>query len=313
MTVIQALTRSARRMGLVRPGATISAEVEEVTRDYYNAALEKLSIAAKWTCLNKSSTFYITMSVTVSGNSGDFTAGELVTGGTSGSTCVVDSWDSTNLIIKARVRTGAWTTGEALTGGSSGVTAVHVSETGTTEYDLASDVIVPRNFTDVTNNNPLDFVTDADLDAQDPDHDITGDPDDIFILSMNVETGRWIVQFFPPPAYDTISSVIQIRYRYRAMFPEFTSSDDDVEVTYYLPRYAQMAPVHGAVWLYMEQKGGAGAAQIERDHFEAIVADWKRTDIDMDDENRMVNVGENYDYGEVSAADVVVIARAPTS
>jgi hypothetical protein len=59
----------------------------------------------------------------ISGKTGTFTAGETITGGTSGATAVVLEDRGTYLLVHTRIDT-AFTAGETITGGTSGYTAV---------------------------------------------------------------------------------------------------------------------------------------------------------------------------------------------
>ena len=65
----------------------------------------------------------LTLDMYLYGLSGMFTAGETITGSTSGATAVVHSYDSTNSKLKIIWSTGKFQKGETITGSTSGATA----------------------------------------------------------------------------------------------------------------------------------------------------------------------------------------------
>lgn len=74
-----------------------------------------------------------------SGKTGTFTAGETVTGGTTGATCLVGSDSASS--FKAYSESGHFSSGETLTGGTSGATATFVSREGHHQ-----DCVFDRNY-----------------------------------------------------------------------------------------------------------------------------------------------------------------------
>lgn len=112
--------------------------------------------------------------VNYTGKTGTFSAGETVTGGTSGATCVVTS-DST-ASLKTGSRTGYFEPGETLTGGTSGATATFVSLQGglrdfvfTDNKAIGGDLgfsfggtdrcVFTGNYADGQTSYPLEFAT----------------------------------------------------------------------------------------------------------------------------------------------------------
>lgn len=94
------------------------------------------------------------------GGTGDFTEGELVTGGTTGITATVKSWDSATGILQVYNRNGTFATGETVTGDDSG--AVWVVGTFTTlnntnsEYDQNYEIEQEAdNLVDWAERNPF--------------------------------------------------------------------------------------------------------------------------------------------------------------
>jgi len=84
------------------------------------------------------------------GGTGDFTAGETVTGGTTSTTAEVKSWDSSTRILQVINRTGTFAANESLTGNNSG--AVWVVSTFDTLQDTNSDYDQNRQIEDTADN-----------------------------------------------------------------------------------------------------------------------------------------------------------------
>ena len=84
------------------------------------------------------------------GGTGDFTAGETVTGGTTSTTAEVKSWDSSTRILQVINRTGTFAANESLTGNNSG--AVWVVSTFDTLQDTNSEYDQNRQIEDTADN-----------------------------------------------------------------------------------------------------------------------------------------------------------------
>ena len=84
------------------------------------------------------------------GGTGDFTTGEIVTGGTTSTTAEVKSWDSSTRILQVINRTGTFAANESLTGNNSG--AVWVVSTFDTLQDTNSEYDQNRQIEDTADN-----------------------------------------------------------------------------------------------------------------------------------------------------------------
>jgi hypothetical protein len=84
------------------------------------------------------------------GGTGTFTAGELVTGGTSNTEATVKSWNATTRTLQVINRTGTFVTGETITGDDSG--AVHVLGSFDTLNNTNSEYDQNREFEDEADN-----------------------------------------------------------------------------------------------------------------------------------------------------------------
>ena len=84
------------------------------------------------------------------GGTGDFAAGETVTGGTTSITAEVKSWDSSTRILQVQNRTGTFAANESLTGNNSG--AVWVVSTFDTLQNTNSEYDANRAIEDTADN-----------------------------------------------------------------------------------------------------------------------------------------------------------------
>ena len=99
----------------------------------------------------------------VAGGSGDFTAGETVTGGTSNVTAEVKSWDSSTRTLIVINRSGTFTIPETITGGSSSASWTTASyntlNNQNTEFDQNYDFeTLDNDIIDFTETNPFGTV-----------------------------------------------------------------------------------------------------------------------------------------------------------
>ena len=93
------------------------------------------------------------------GNSGDFIFNETVTGGTSGTTARVRTWNSSTYVIELASVDGTWTLGETLTGSTSGATrAIRLIDLDPTEDGYADNYNIEVEadaILDFTEQNPF--------------------------------------------------------------------------------------------------------------------------------------------------------------
>jgi hypothetical protein len=225
-------------------------------------------------------------SITLSSVSGTFTSSETITGGTSSATatfssftassCVVDAaYDATNhptaLLINAL--SGAFTASETLTGGSSGASGTYSSIAVTQTYALASDVLVPHSFVDVSNDRVLASSGWDRIDRGDPDRDYETDARVWTPEGIDAITGKQIVRLFP--YHDTMNDTI--RYRYRGFIADWTSDDDSTSLDRWMPQILQPALPFGAAEYYNQEKGDSEAAGENRFEYSDVVDRAKET------------------------------------
>ena len=138
---------------------------------------------------------------------------------------------------------------------------------GTQTYSLASDVAEPLSFRNKTQDHVMLVISSQTLDADDPDHSITGDASYVAINGINSSTGYVEVDLYPKP--DNGTDVIA--YRYYGFIPDFDSDDDANSLDIYVPKLVQPALVFGVSALYKEEKGDMEGAGIDRGEMERVM------------------------------------------
>jgi hypothetical protein len=275
-TLAQAITMTLNRVGL-NPSTTA---YKDQARLYLNVAAKRISaeIGGKWWWLHKSTTFVTTQTITVSGiANGAFTSGNTITGNSSGATAVIDtSYDVTNYptVLLVNTITGTFTTSDsAISSDGSSVTAAYVSLATTQTYALASDVLVPHSFVDVSNDRVLSSSGWDGIDRKDPDRDNETDARVWTPEGIDAITGKQIVRLFP--YHNTMNDTI--RYRYRGFIVDWTSDDDSTSLDRWMPQILQPALPFGAAEYYNQEKGDSEAAGENRFEYSDVVDRAKET------------------------------------
>ena len=274
MTLAQAITMTLNRVGLLPTNTTY----KDQARLYLNMASKRVSgeIGGKWWWLHKTTTFNTTKTLTVTGISGTFTAGEIVE--LDADTTIIGTidanYDVTNYPTKLLLSsvTGTWVAG-AITGRTSSATATAVSIAVTQTYALASDVLVPHSFIDSTNDRTISAAGLDMIDAADPDRDFETDAKLWAAEGIDALSGKILVRLYP--YHNTPGDVI--RYRYRGYIVDWTSSDDSVELDRWIPEVLQPAVVFGAVEMYAQEKGDSESAGENRFEYNEAVNNGKET------------------------------------
>ena len=256
-------------------------------RDYISQILGEVVPLVDWWWLNQVSTFYTTSTYTLSGVTGAFTAGETITGGTSGSTATVDSYDSVNAptLLYVRSLSAAFTATETITGGTSGVTATYASTAYTRSYQPVDALVTAwHSFVDQTNNIPLDIIGYDTYDGTDADRTESGDPRGVLIAGQSLVTGFPIVDVFPLP-----DTTVLIRSRFRRNIVDFTSSNDATDLTVLgVPKIIESVLIYGAAALYMEENGDDSGSARESGNFERTLTASKKQNAAMQGNRRYI-------------------------
>jgi hypothetical protein len=136
----------------------------------------------------------------------------------------------------------------------------------TQTYSLASDVLTPLSFRNVTENHVIIIKSTQDIDAADPDASIDGDPRWVAINGIDA-SGSVQVSLYPTP-----DSVDTIGYRYYREIPDFTEAEDNNSLNPYYPLVIQPALIHGITSLYKQEKGDDQGAAIDRNEMERVIS-----------------------------------------
>lgn len=136
----------------------------------------------------------------------------------------------------------------------------------TQTYSLASDVLTPLSFRNVTENHVIIIKSTQDIDAADPDASIDGDPRWVAINGIDT-SGAVQVSLYPTP-----DSADTIGYRYYREIPDFTEAEDNNSLDPYYPLVIQPALIHGITSLYKQEKGDDQGAAIDRNEMERVIS-----------------------------------------
>ena len=279
-TLAQALTLVLDRVGL---DSSESSFVNRA-RQYINHAQPVLHNAARWWWLDQTTTFKTTETFGISSAAGTFTAGETITGGTSASTAIVDSYDATNALLYIYTPSAVFTVGETVTGGSSSATAQFDSMTITRIYTpVSSNITSWWSFADETNQNAIEIVGPDTLDLSDLDRDETGDIRRAYVGGMDDTTGYPTIEVYPKPS--ATNSTIRVRYRVAAT--EWTNANDATSLLVLgYPQVAEQALVYWASRLYAQEKGDGDLAAQETENFNAQISVMKKQNLAMQGNRR---------------------------
>jgi hypothetical protein len=238
-------------------------------REYLNIVAVKVANLQEWWWTKKVSTFKTTLQMTITGASGTFTVGETITGGTSSSTAVVDSHDTTNGYLYVYSESAAFTATETLTGGTSSVTATFGSSTKTRLYSpISAQVSAWYSFYDRTNGARLDIIDPDMADGYDSQRDETGSLSGVVIEGLDATTGYPVIQLYP--ADSTTNETVQVRYRQD--IAAWTSSNDASQLTVLgIPRVLEHGLVEGATGLHRAEKGDVEGAKEAREGLATVV------------------------------------------
>ncbi len=134
-------------------------------------------------------------------------------------------------------------------------------------YSLASDVLEPLSFRNDSQNHVMIIWSSQDLDANDPDHSVTGDPRFVSIDGIDSSTGYVTVALYPLP--DNSTDVI--KYRYYAFIPDFDSDNDGDSLDPYFHPIIQPAAAFGISALYKQEKGDDQGSMVDKAEMERII------------------------------------------
>ena len=290
MTLSDGITLVLDRVGLDSGNATF----KNRARQYINLTAIEIANLLKWWWLNRTTTFKTTKTFTVTGASGTFTVGETITGGTSGSTATVDSYDTANGLVYIYSESGDFTASETITGGTSGVTATYSSSVNTRVYTPVSGSVTNWwSFVNETDEWPLEIVGPDQYDLLDEDRSLTGNVYKVFVGGVDSTTGYPVIELYYTPSDTNVT----IRVRYQMAVSEWTSSNDSSTfLSLGFPQIAESALVYGAAKLYYEEKGDEGGAQREAAELGRVVQLMRRQNLAQQGNRRFPASDESYAY-----------------
>lgn len=239
---------------------TDGTEDKDQVRRYLSMTAQEISPLVPWWWLDKDTTFKTTETFTITGAAGTFTAGETITGGTSSSTAIVDSYDATNGKLYVYTISAAFTASETVTGGTSGATATYASAAETRTYTpIAGHVTAWWSFVDESNNRTLEIVGPDEYDASDIDRDDSGSVEKVFIGGMDATSGYPTLELWRTPS--TTNETIRVRYR--MAITTWTSSNDASDfLALGIPQILEPALIHGAAKYYHQELGNVEDASV---------------------------------------------------
>ena len=287
MTVQEAYELLLKRVGLDETNTTFVNQ----GRLYLNLAAKDLAGLADWWWLYKQGTLTTTHTLTVSGITGTIVAGNTITDGTKTGT-VAASYDATNAPTLVYYTNPTYTSGTAdFTGAlteSGGAVATTVSEKPTSQYQLASDVLMPYSWRDESNNRVLTIASWDEMDRADANQDQESDARWIIPEGIDSSTGYQVVAVFP--LHDTSGETF--RYRYYAFIADWTSANDSTELARWVPEILQPAIVYAGAALYQQEKGDEDGAEENRKESDRQVDRALRVNSTMFGNRRRRRLGE---------------------
>ncbi len=265
MTLAQAITMVLNRVGL----DTTNSDFKDQARNYVNLTAAEIAALVDWWWLDRTTTFLTTDTLTVTGGSGTFVAGETITGGTSGKTATVDGYSASPKEIYVYSPSGSFTATETLTGGTSGATTAFSSSAGTRTYKpISSGVGSWYSFYDQTNENPLVIIGPDEYDQLSEDYSDTGTVESVYVGGVDTTTGYPIIELWRIPG--TTNETIRVRYRI-AMTSWASGNDATTLLALGIPQILEGALVYGATKLYLQEKGDEQGAARELREADRVV------------------------------------------
>lgn len=256
-TLGNAITTVLQRVNL---STSVEAHKDQA-RKYLSMMAAEVHPLIPWWYLDRTTTFKTTLTFTITGAVGTFTAAETITGGTSAKTAKVNSYDSTNAKLYVYSESGTFTANETITGGSSGATATYSSKVETRVYQPISGAVTNWwSFTNEADDLPLEIIGYDQFDSLDPDRSRTGSVSAVLVGGVNTTTGYPEIELFYTPS--TTNQTIRVRYRID--IAAWTSSNDSTNlIVLGIPRIMESVLVYGASALYLEQNRAYDMAAVE--------------------------------------------------
>ena len=278
-TLTQVITRVLNRSNLAKDGGTGTSDQRDQARMYLSMVSAEIVPMTNWWWLDKTTTFKTTRTLTVTGISGTFQAGEEIRDAQSSYySATIDSIDTTNSLIYVYSENSVTPTG-TLTGQTSSATCTFSSRAFTRTYQpVSGNVTAWHSFINETDDRVL-FITGPDeYDSGDLDRSDSGTVDVVFVGALDATTGYPLIELGLTPS----STNETIRVRYRQDIAEWTSSNDSSQMAVLgLPRTLENVLIHGAAAMYLEENGDDTGAAREFQNYARLLNVSKRQNLDM--------------------------------
>ena len=230
-------------------------------RQYLNISAIEIANLLRWWWLNRTTTFRTTKTFSISGASGTFVAGETVTGRLSSKTAIVDSYDATNSLLYVYSESGDFTAEEMIDGGTSSASAQYDSTANPRVYTPVDGYVAAwGSCMDETNEQPISIVGPDEYDLLDEDFSITGNVYKAFVSGVDATTGYPKVALYYTPS--TTNTIIRVRYQI-SISSWLEAQDGDSFLKLGIPQIGESALVYGATKLFLQEKGDESGAQRE--------------------------------------------------
>jgi len=308
-TLDDAITLTLQR---VRISTSVSAHQDQARKYLNMVGAEMWPLVPEW-FLDRTTTFVTTKTFTISAASGDFTDGETITGGTSGKTATVSSFDYSGAptLLYVYGESGAFTATETITGGTIGKTATYASSASTQVYTPVSGPVTNWwSATNVTQNMPIQMIGPDHYDAADPDRSLGFNAAGVLAAGLNATTGYPELEVWPA----TATTGDTIRIRYRIDIAAWTSANDATTMQVLgIPRILESVLIFDASRRYLEQNRQYEMAQLEERNADRALAALKLQGRKMQGNRRYLpkTYGSEPDEDEVLAYVGTSLAVAP--
>ena len=157
---------------------------------------------------------------------------------------------------------------------------------GVRTQNLASDVLYPLTFYNVTDNHPIEIISPLSTYNFDPNDDEEGGIKAVALAGIDTATtGYYQVSWTPIP--DTTGDVIFYQYsRAIADIVTTSSADDSDDLKLYFPVWAQQAIIFYIAAQYKGEKGDLNGEAQDMRNYEQKVAEALKLDLKLDSGRR---------------------------
>lgn len=273
-TVLETIKVGLRRGGLSEDNSTY----QDQGRTYLNAVAKEIEgESSAWWWKFKRGTITTTKTMTISGVSGTFTAGETITGGTSAKTATVVAYTAGETTLTFKSESGSFTASETITGGSSSATATYVSDVTTRLYDGGNDVLTLLSAFNETADDDISIADPRGVQKRDPVLTESGTVEAIYPWGVDSTSGNIQLGLYPKDS----TTAQTVSFQYYAFTPDFTSANNSDSLNPYIHPTVQPALYFGIARLIKQQEGDDEGSLIELSEYQKVMKRALRNNIDI--------------------------------